>query len=161
VLQFTTTLGNFSVSLNTALAPKTCKNFLSYVKAKHYDGLIFHRIIPGFMVQGGGMEPSLSPRKTKKPINSEAANGLGNKRGSIAMARTQDPHSATSQFFINLVDNEFLDYASNPPGYTVFGEITAGLEVIDAMAKVATTNRRGHQDVPVEDIVILSVSEID
>jgi len=158
VIQFETSMGRFCVQLNSEAAPKSAKNFLAYVKAGHYDGLIFHRIIPGFMVQGGGMDAGLDSRKTKKPIKSEADNGLSNKRGSIAMARTQDPHSATSQFYINLVDNDFLDATHNPPGYTVFGEVVEGMDVIDAMAKVASTTRRGYQDVPVEPIEIISAT---
>lgn len=161
MIQFETTLGRFCVQLDEKSAPKTCKNFLAYVKAGHYDGLIFHRIIPGFMVQGGGMDAGLDSRKTKKPIKSEADNGLSNKRGSIAMARTSDPHSATSQFYINLVDNVFLDAAHSPPGYTVFGEVTEGMDVIDAMAKVETTTRRGYQDVPAEPIEIISVTVVE
>jgi peptidyl-prolyl cis-trans isomerase B (cyclophilin B) len=158
VIHFETTLGSFTVQLAADKAPKTTQNFIDYVNEGHYDGLIFHRIIPNFMAQGGGMDSSLTPKKTKSPIKSEADNGLSNKRGSIAMARTQDPHSATSQFYINLVDNHFLDYSSNPPGYTVFGEVVEGMDVIDAMAKVSTTNRRGYQDVPFDDIVIIKAT---
>jgi cyclophilin family peptidyl-prolyl cis-trans isomerase len=158
-LVFETSLGNFEVELFEKEAPVSSENFLAYVDDGFFDGVIFHRVIPGFMIQGGGFEPGMKQKKTKAPIKNEANNGLKNSRGTLAMARTNDINSATAQFFVNLVDNDFLDY-SGPSnyGYAVFGKVTAGLDVIDKIAKVATTNRSGHQNVPAADVVITKAS---
>ncbi len=156
-VKFTTSLGAFTLQLDADKAPKTVENFLAYVAAGHYDNTIFHRVIKGFMIQGGGFEPGMKQKETRAPIDNEAANGLKNKRGTIAMARTGDPHSATAQFFINVVDNDFLDFKSPSGqgwGYCVFGEVTEGLDVIDAIKGVRTGNKGFHQDVPVDDVVI-------
>ncbi|GGZ87773.1 peptidyl-prolyl cis-trans isomerase [Ignatzschineria indica] len=165
MLKFHTTMGDFTIQLNHEKAPATAENFLQYAKDGYFNGTLFHRIIPGFMVQGGGLEPGMVDKHKghREPIQNEADNGLKNVRGSVAMARTMDPHSATSQFFINLVDNSFLDHKSQTPqgwGYAVFGEVVEGMDVIDKMAKVETTSRRGHGDVPVEDIIIENVEVI-
>ena len=156
-VKLTTSHGAITLKLDAEKAPKTVANFLAYVEAGHYDGTIFHRVIKNFMIQGGGMEPGMNQKKTNAPIENEAANGLKNKRGSIAMARTNDPHSATAQFFINVVDNDFLDFKSPMGqgwGYCVFGEVAEGLDVVDAIRAVRTGNKGFHQDVPVEDVVI-------
>lgn len=161
---FETTLGKIVVEVNHEKAPLSAENFVHYAMEGFYNGTIFHRIIPGFMVQGGGMLPGMEEKESGDPIENEADNGLTNKRGTLSYARTSDPHSATTQFFMNLVDNDFLDHTgknSHGWGYAVFGEIIEGLDVIDAMAKVETTSRRGHQDVPVEDIVITSTKVIE
>ena len=165
MLKFHTNVGDFTVTLDHENAPETAKNFLQYAKDGYFEGTLFHRIIPGFMVQGGGLVPGMEDKREghRAPIQNEANNGLKNVRGSLAMARTMDPHSATSQFFVNLVDNAFLDHKSQTPqgwGYAVFGQVTEGMDIIDAMAKVETTSRRGHGDVPVEDIIIDSVEII-
>ena len=154
VLRFSTTAGDFTVELFADAAPETVANFLQYVDDGHYDGTIFHRVIPGFMVQGGGMASGMEQKPTRAPIRNEAANGLKNARGTLAMARTNDIHSATAQFFINLVDNTFLDHSPGNYGYAVFGRVTSGMEVIDAVAETPTTRRRGHADVPVDEVVI-------
>lgn len=165
MLKFHTSLGEFTVTLDHEKAPETAANFLQYAKDGYFEGTLFHRIIPGFMAQGGGLEPGMVDKQDghRAPIQNEADNGLKNVRGSLAMARTMDPHSATSQFFINYVDNAFLDHKSKTPqgwGYAVFGQVTEGMDVVDAMAKVETTSRRGHGDVPVEDILIERVEVI-
>ena len=158
-LVFETTLGNFEVELFDKEAPISAQNFQEYVDDGFFDGLIFHRVIPGFMIQGGGFEPGMKQKKVKAPIKNEAANGLKNKRGTLAMARTNVVDSATAQFFVNLVDNEFLDHAGpSNYGYAVFGKVTSGMDVIDQIAKVATTNRAGHQNVPAADVVITKAS---
>jgi len=152
-----TNFGVITLKLDAEKAPKTVENFLAYVKAGHYDNTIFHRVIKGFMIQGGGFEPGMKQKDTQAPIDNEAANGLKNKRGTIAMARTNDPHSATAQFFINVVDNDFLDFKSPSGqgwGYCVFGEVVEGLDVIDQIKAVKTGNKGFHQDVPVEDVII-------
>ena len=154
-----TTLSSFGkdLELDEAKAPKSVANFLAYVKAGHYDNTVFHRVIKNFMIQGGGMEPGMNQKECQAPIENEAANGLKNKRGSIAMARTNDPHSATAQFFINVVDNDFLDFKAPSGqgwGYCVFGEVTEGMDVVDKIRAVATGNKGFHQDVPKEDVVI-------
>jgi peptidyl-prolyl cis-trans isomerase B (cyclophilin B) len=149
--------GIISIELDAAKAPVTTENFLAYVKSGHYDNTIFHRVIDGFMIQGGGFEPGMSQKSTGAPIKNEADNQLKNDRYTIAMARTGDPHSATAQFFINVGDNDFLNYkASNAQGwgYCVFGKVTAGTEIVDKIKGVKTGNRAGHQDVPVEDVII-------
>ena len=156
-VKFTTSLGVFTLQLDAEKAPKTVENFLAYVAAGHYDNTIFHRVIKGFMIQGGGFEPGMKQKECRAPIDNEAANGLKNKRGTIAMARTGDPHSATAQFFINVVDNDFLDFKAPSGqgwGYCVFGEVTEGMETIDAIRAVRTGNKGFHQDVPVDDVVI-------
>lgn len=161
---FTTTLGDITVTVDHEKAPIGAENFVHYAMEGFYNGTIFHRIIPGFMVQGGGMLPGMEEKDSGDPIENEADNGLKNVRGALSYARTMDPHSATTQFFMNLVDNKFLDFTKkdmNGWGYAVFGQITEGLEVIDEMAKVKTTSRRGHQDVPVDDLVIISTKVID
>jgi len=150
-----TTLGTFTLQLDAEKAPLTVKNFLDYVNAGFYDGTIFHRVIDGFMIQGGGFEPGMKQKPTNAPIKNEAANGLKNVTYSIAMARTSDPHSASAQFFINVKNNGFLDYPGQDGwGYAVFGKVVEGTEVIDAIAKVQTGNSGFHQDVPLEDVVI-------
>jgi peptidyl-prolyl cis-trans isomerase B (cyclophilin B) len=157
MIRLTTNHGIIALELNAEKAPKTVANFLAYVEAGHYDNTIFHRVIRDFMIQGGGMEPGMNQKKTSVPIENEAANGLRNKRGSIAMARTGDPHSATAQFFINTVDNDFLDFKSPSGqgwGYCVFGEVVEGMDVVDRIRGVRTSNKGFHQDVPVEDVII-------
>ena len=156
---FETSVGNFEVELFEKEAPISAKNFQEYVDDGFFDGLIFHRVIPGFMIQGGGFEPGMKQKKTKAPIKNEATNGLKNKRGTLSMARTNVVDSATAQFFVNLVDNDFLDH-SGPAnyGYAVFGKVTSGMDVIDKIAQVATTNRAGHQNVPAADVVITKAS---
>ena len=156
-VKFTTSLGAFTLQLDAEKAPKTVENFLAYVAAGHYDNTVFHRVIKGFMIQGGGFEPGMKQKECRAPIDNEAANGLKNKRGTIAMARTGDPHSATAQFFINVVDNDFLDFKAPSGqgwGYCVFGEVTDGMETIDAIRAVRTGNKGFHQDVPVDDVII-------
>ena len=153
-----TSHGDIKIELFEKEAPITVKNFLDYVKSGFYKDTLFHRVINGFMIQGGGFDRSFEQKKTNAPIKNEAANQLPNQRGTLAMARTSVVDSATSQFFINLVDNDFLNYRAPLPqyyGYCVFGKVTEGMEVVDAIAKVATGNRGFHQDVPVEDVVIL------
>ena len=157
MIKLTTNHGVISLELNAEKAPKTVANFLAYVEAGHYDGTIFHRVIKNFMIQGGGMEPNMNQKPCSAPIENEAANGLKNKRGSIAMARTNDPHSATAQFFINVVDNDFLNFTSPSGsgwGYCVFGEVVDGMDVVDKIRAVATGNKGFHQDVPKEDVII-------
>ncbi len=155
-LVFETSLGNFEVELFEKEAPISAKNFLDYVDDGFFNGLVFHRVIPGFMIQGGGFEPGMKPEKGQgAPSRTRATNGLKNSRGTLAMARTNVVDSATAQFFVNLVDNEFLDHAGAANyGYAVFGKVTAGMDVIDKIAKVKTTNRSGHQNVPADDVVI-------
>lgn len=163
MIRFTTNKGVFDVELNEAAAPKTCENFLQYVRSGFYNGTIFHRVISGFMIQGGGFEPGLQQKETKAPIENEANNGLKNDKYTIAMARTNDPHSATSQFFINVADNDFLNHTSSTPrgwGYAVFGKVVAGTDVVDAIAAVRTASRSWYGDVPVEDVVMEKVEEI-
>jgi len=156
-----TTLGTISLELNDEKAPVTVANFEEYAKSGHYDGTIFHRVISGFMIQGGGFTRDMNQKPTRAPIRNEAMNGLGNKRGTIAMARTSVVDSATSQFFINHVDNDFLDFTSPTPrgfGYAVFGRVTDGMDVVDAIAKVRTGNNCGYENVPVEPVVIRKIS---
>lgn len=157
-----TSMGTIKVELDAEKAPVTVKNFLDYVDAKHYDGLVFHRVIPTFMIQGGGMEPGMKEKKTRAPIKNEAGNGLSNTRGTLAMARTSDPDSATSQFFINVADNTFLDRkeARDGVGYAVFGRVTEGMDVVDKIKAVKTATKGGHQNVPVEDVVIKSIKRV-
>ena len=159
-----TNKGTIVLELDAEKAPETVANFLEYARSGFYDGTIFHRVIPGFMIQGGGFEPGMSQKSTGAPIKNEADNGLTNELGTIAMARTSDPHSATAQFFINAKDNGFLNFsAANAQGwgYCVFGRVVEGIEVVKDIEKVATTTRAGHQDVPQDDVVIESVSVDD
>ena len=161
MVRFETTLGAFTIDLFEDEAPVTVKNFLEYVDAGHFDGTVFHRVIPGFMVQGGGMTEDLRQKPTRQPIKNEASNGLKNRRGTLSMARTNDPDSATSQFFINLVDNAFLDPSPRSgAGYAVFGCITEGMSVVDAMTKVKTGKRGMHDDVPAEPIKVVSATRV-
>ncbi|HXK56618.1 MAG TPA: peptidylprolyl isomerase [Gammaproteobacteria bacterium] len=147
--------GDIVLELDAENAPKTTENFIQYVKEGHFDGTIFHRVIGNFMIQGGGYAAGMKEKPTRAPIENEAKNGLSNLKGTIAMARTMDPHSASSQFFINVADNKFLDYPGQDGwGYCVFGKVTAGMDVVDKLKSVATTTRMGHQDVPVEDLII-------
>jgi peptidyl-prolyl cis-trans isomerase B (cyclophilin B) len=152
-----TNFGTIVIELDAAKAPETVKNFLAYVEAGHYDNTIFHRVIDGFMIQGGGFEPGMSQKPTNAPIQNEAANGLKNDRYTIAMARTGDPHSATAQFFINVKDNAFLNHTAPSGqgwGYCVFGKVAEGMDVVDKIKGVRTGSKGFHQDVPVEDVVI-------
>ncbi len=152
-----TSKGTIELELDRAKAPGTVANFVNYVKKGHYDGVVFHRVIPDFMIQGGGFTAEMDQKATDTPIENEAKNGLKNVRGSIAMARTSNPHSASAQFFINLKDNSFLDYPGQDGwGYCVFGKVSAGLDVIDAIAKVPTGSKNGHQNVPTEAVLIKS-----
>ena len=163
VVELDTNMGAIVIELNEEKAPKTVENFLNYVKSGHYDGTIFHRIIDGFMIQGGGMDADMNEKATNAPVENEADNGLKNDKGTIAMARTQDPHSATSQFFINVKDNDFLNHSGKNMqgwGYTVFGKVTSGMDVIDKMRGVPTGRFGMHADVPNEPIVINSATII-
>jgi peptidyl-prolyl cis-trans isomerase A (cyclophilin A) len=153
----TTSHGDIEMELNAEKAPISVENFLRYAKAGHYDGLIFHRVIPGFMIQGGGFTPDMRQRQTGKEIKNEADNGLKNDRYTVAMARTQVRDSATSQFFINLANNDFLNHGSRDFGYAVFGEVVEGQHVVETIAKVPTGNQSGHQNVPSNPVTILSV----
>lgn len=158
-----TTLGNITLELFDNDAPETAANFQQYVEDGFYDGTIFHRVIDGFMIQGGGFEPGMTQKETREPVKNEAANGLANNRGTIAMARTMDPHSATAQFFVNVSNNDFLNFRSETPdgfGYCVFGRVYDGLETVDAIKAVETTRRAGHSDVPVDDVLIIKASVI-
>ncbi|MCP4709734.1 MAG: peptidyl-prolyl cis-trans isomerase [Planctomycetes bacterium] len=149
-----TNLGDIVIELNPTAAPVTVENFLRYVTEEYYDGLIFHRVIPGYMIQGGGLTADRQQKMTSPPIINESANELKNDRGTISMARTADPDSATSQFFINVVDNAPLNYTTNSPGYTVFGKVIEGMDVVDAITAVETTTIEMYKDVPVVPIVI-------
>ena len=156
MIRFETTLGNFTVELFAEDAPVTAQNFLEYADAGHFDGTVFHRVIPGFVVQVGGLTADMKQKPTRAPIRNEADNGLKNRRGTLSMARTNDPNSATSQFFINLVDNAFLDPGRGGAGYAVFGHVVEGMDIVDKMAAVKTGNKGGHQDVPVTPIEVKS-----
>lgn len=159
-----TSMGDITLELNTEKAPKTAANFKSYVEKGFYDGVIFHRVINGFMVQGGGFEPGMIQKETDAPIENEANNGLKNAKYTVAMARTMDPHSASAQFFINVADNTFLDFKSETSdgwGYAVFAEVIDGQDVVDRIKSVPTTFRSGHQDVPTEDVVIEKATLVD
>jgi len=160
----TTNKGVIDIELDTDKAPITTENFTAYVKDGFYDGTIFHRVIETFMIQGGGMESGMKEKQTKEPIKNEADNGLKNDRGTLAMARTNDPHSATAQFFINVTDNAFLNHSSPSMdgwGYCVFGKVVAGMDVVDEIKGVATTTTGFHQDVPAEDVIIEKAEVID
>ena len=154
-----TSLGSFKVELFEKEAPQTVKNFLNYVDNKFYDGTLFHRVMPGFMIQGGGMDPNMREKSGNPPIKNEASNGLSNKRGTIAMARTDEPNSATAQFYINVADNTFLDKSGDSDGYAVFGKVTEGMDIVDKIKSVETTGDRGrpHANAPVKDVVIKSI----
>jgi peptidyl-prolyl cis-trans isomerase B (cyclophilin B) len=153
--------GDITIELDFENTPKTAENFENYVKSGFYDGTIFHRVIDGFMIQGGGFEPGMEQKKGNPPIENEADKSQQNKRYTLAMARTSDPHSASSQFFINVADNAFLNFRAKSPegwGYCVFGKVVAGMDVVDKIKAVTTTRRAGHQDVPVEDVMIEKVT---
>ena len=159
-----TNYGDITIELDFENAPKTAENFAQYVKDGFYDGTIFHRVIDNFMIQGGGFEPGMSQKETRETIENEADNGLKNDYGTLAMARTMDPHSASAQFFINIKDNDFLNHSgknSQGWGYAVFGKVTDGLETVEKIKSVATTMKAGHQDVPAEDVVIEKAEWID
>ncbi|SMB28958.1 peptidyl-prolyl cis-trans isomerase precursor (PPIase) (Rotamase) [Sterolibacterium denitrificans] len=163
MIKLSTNFGDITIELDTEKAPETAKNFQSYVESGHYDGTIFHRVIDGFMIQGGGFTPDMQQKPTNAPIKNEADNGLKNTRYTLAMARTNDPHSATAQFFINVADNGFLDFKSptgNGWGYCVFGKVVEGTEVVDKIKDVATGNQGFHQDVPRESVIIESATVI-
>jgi len=158
-----TNYGDIEIELNQAKAPETVNNFLTYVDEKHYDGTIFHRVIDGFMIQGGGFTKEMKQKPTHDPIKNEADNGLENVKGSIAMARTSDIHSASSQFFINLADNDFLNFSNPTPsgfGYCVFGKVTSGMDVVEKIKEVQTTTQMGHQDVPVKAVEIVEFRRV-
>ncbi len=163
MVKLTTNFGVIVLELDAEKAPETVANFLEYVNSSFYNGTIFHRVIDGFMIQGGGMEPGLKQKETRDPIKNEADNGLKNKTYTIAMARTPNPHSASSQFFINVGDNDFLNFSAPTAqgyGYCVFGKVIEGRDVVDAIKKVKTGSRGGHDDVPVDDVVIESAEEV-
>lgn len=160
-VRFETTHGPFTIELFPKEAPVSVENFLRYVDEGFFDGTLFHRIVPGFVIQGGGLTADFSNKKTHAPIANEAKNGLKNGRGWLSMARTSDINSATSQFFVNLKDNEFLDHGPRDFGYAVFGRVTEGMETVDKIAKVGTGRRKGHQDAPLEDVLIVSARRAD
>jgi peptidyl-prolyl cis-trans isomerase B (cyclophilin B) len=152
-----TNLGIISIELDAARAPETVKNFLAYVESGHYGNTVFHRVIDGFMIQGGGFEPGMKQKPTRAPVKNEADNGLKNERYTVAMARTADPHSASAQFFINVKDNTFLNHSAPTPqgwGYCVFGKVVQGMDVVDKIKAVRTGTKGSHQDIPAEDVVI-------
>jgi peptidyl-prolyl cis-trans isomerase B (cyclophilin B) len=158
-----TSMGDIKIALDAEDAPATVENFLQYVRDGHYDNTVFHRVINGFMIQGGGFAPGMSQKPTRAPVANEAGNGLKNRKYTLAMARTSDPHSATAQFFINVADNAFLDYKGPSPqgwGYCVFGRVTEGIDVVDRIAGVATGSSGFHQDVPKDDVVIRKAEEV-
>lgn len=164
MIKLHTNYGVISLELDAEKAPKTVANFLKYAEEGQFNDTIFHRVIPGFMIQGGGMLPDMSQKPTHEPIENEADNGLANEAGTIAMARTMDPHSASSQFFINVADNAFLNHTGKNAqgwGYCVFGKVTDGMDVVNEIAQVATGNRGGHQDVPEEDVIIEKVEIVE
>src|ERR1700739_520472 len=161
MVTFETSHGTFTVELFEKEAPITVENFLRYIDDGHYDGTIFHRVVPRFVIQGGGLTADFASRKTRAPIRNEAKNGLKNTRGSLSMARTSDINSATSQFFVNLKDNAFLDHGPRDYGYAVFARVTEGMEVVDKIAGVGTGTRKGYQDAPLEDVVIVSARRLE
>lgn len=155
--------GDITLELDAENAPASTANFLQYVRDGHYDNTLFHRVIPGFMIQGGGMEPGMKQKPTRAPVANEATNGVKNRNYTVAMARTSEPHSATAQFFINIADNDFLDYSSpsaNGWGYCVFGKVVAGRDVVDKIKAAPTATSGSHQNVPKEDVVILKAEEV-
>ena len=160
MVRFETSHGTFTVELFPKEAPVSVENFLRYVDDGHFDGTVFHRIVPGFVIQGGGLTADFSSRKTRAPISNEAKNGLKNTRGTLSMARTSDINSATSQFFVNLADNAFLDHSARDFGYAVFGRVTEGMDVIDKIARVPTGKRKGYTDAPLEDVVVVSARRV-
>jgi cyclophilin family peptidyl-prolyl cis-trans isomerase len=160
MVRFSTTLGDFTVELFDKDAPISAENFLRYVDDQHFDGTIFHRVVPGFVIQGGGLTAGMQTKKTRAPIANEATNGLKNTRGTLSMARTNDVNSATSQFFVNLKDNAFLDHSKGQFGYAVFGRVVDGLDVIDKIAAVRTGTRQQYQDAPLEDVTVVSARRI-
>ena len=160
MIHFETTLGNFTVELHEKEAPVTVANFLKYIDDGFFDGTTFHRIVPGFVIQGGGFTEDMTQKKTQSPVKNEADNGRKNKRGTLSMARTSDINSATSQFFVNLKDNEFLDHSRGNFGYAVFAQVTEGMDVIDKIAAVETGRKRGFDDVPVEAVIMKSVRRL-
>jgi len=157
MIRFETTLGDFTVELLEKAAPLSAANFLKYIDDGFFDGTIFHRVVPGFVIQGGGFTEDMTQKRTQPPVKNEADNGLKNQRGTLSMARTSDVNSATSQFFVNLKDNDFLDHSRGNFGYAVFARVTAGMDVIDKIAAVATGKKRGFDDVPVEAVIMKSV----
>jgi peptidyl-prolyl cis-trans isomerase A (cyclophilin A) len=161
MVRFETSHGSFTIELFPKEAPVTVENFLQYVDDGFFDGTIFHRIVPGFVIQGGGLTADFSNKETRDPIRNEAKNGLKNTRGSLSMARTSDINSATSQFFVNLSDNAFLDNGPRDFGYAVFGRVTDGMETVDKIAKVKTGRRKGYQDAPMDDVVIVSARRVE
>jgi peptidyl-prolyl cis-trans isomerase B (cyclophilin B) len=164
MIRLHTTAGIIGIELDAGKAPLTAANFIEYVNAGHYDNTIFHRVIDGFMIQGGGFEPGMNQKKTRDPVTNEADNGLKNDKYTVAMARTSEPHSASAQFFINVADNEFLNFTSPTPrgwGYCVFGKVVEGREVVDQLRSVPTTSRAGHQDVPAEDVLITRAEVVE
>ena len=164
MVELHTNHGVIKLELDAEKAPKSVENFLHYVRAGHYDNTVFHRVIDGFMIQGGGFEPGMKQKPTAEPINNEANNGLKNVNGSVAMARTNDPHSATAQFFINVNDNDFLNHSSPTPqgwGYAVFGKVVEGMDVVEKIKKVQTGSKGFHQDVPTDDVVIQKAVIVD
>ena len=163
MIKLHTNFGVISIELDAEKAPETAKNFIAYAEAGHYDNTIFHRVIDGFMIQGGGMEPGMNQKPTRAPVANEATNGLKNKRYTVAMARTNDPHSATAQFFINIADNDFLDFKSpggNGWGYCVFGKVVEGTDVVDRIKGVPTGRSGFHENVPTADVVIRSAEVV-
>jgi len=162
MVRFETSLGDFLLELFPAEAPVTVENFLQYVDDGHFEGTVFHRVIPGFVIQGGGMTEDMSQKATRAPIANEATNGLRNLRGTLSMARTNDVNSATSQFFVNLVDNAFLDHQGpRNYGYAVFAKVVEGMDVVDKIAAVQTGRRRGHDDVPLEPVVVKAARRVE
>jgi cyclophilin family peptidyl-prolyl cis-trans isomerase len=161
MVKIETSHGTFTVELFPKEAPVSAENFLRYVDEKFFDGTIFHRIVPGFVIQGGGLTSDFRNKTTREPITNEAKNGLKNTRGTLSMARTSDINSATSQFFVNLSDNDFLDHSQRDYGYAVFGRVTEGMDVIDKIAKVSTGRRKGYQDAPMEDVVIVAARRVE
>lgn len=161
MIKFKTNMGDITLELDFENTPLTAENFKNYANEGFYDGTIFHRVINGFMIQGGGFDKSMQQKSTKAPIMNEAPKGKQNKRGTIAMARTADPHSASAQFFINVADNDFLNFSSETPngwGYCVFGEVKEGMDIVDKIKKVATSMKAGHDDVPIEPVIIEKVT---
>jgi cyclophilin family peptidyl-prolyl cis-trans isomerase len=161
MIKFETSHGTFTVELFPKEAPISAANFQKYVADGFFDGTIFHRIVPGFVIQGGGLTADFRSKTTREPIQNEAKNGLKNKRGTLSMARTSDINSATSQFFVNLTDNGFLDHGPRDYGYAVFGRVTEGMDVVDKIAAVSTGKRKGYTDAPLEDVIIVSARSVD
>jgi peptidyl-prolyl cis-trans isomerase B (cyclophilin B) len=162
-VEMQTSAGTIRIELDDAKAPVSTQNFLEYVRSGHYDGTVFHRVIKGFMVQGGGFEPGMKQKSTRAPITNEANNGLKNNKYTLAMARTSAPHSASAQFFINTVNNDFLNFKSESPqgwGYAVFGKVVSGTDVVDKIEGVATGDKGGHENVPLQDVTIIKATEV-